>query len=141
MMETEILLLVLLKIATVMVMGSILGLFSYLLDYCFWSDSIFEKYLPWLAETMLKRRFPEQLEEVKLLNVEHQETHLLDRASKLFFYKIMGGCIVCTNVWLGFISWIMIEIVSNYYGTSFNWFYSFPYILTSSTVLRKLIKH
>lgn len=139
-METEILFMLLLKTATIMLMGAICALFSYLLDYTFWPGSIFGKYQPWLAETLLKRRFPDEWAEVRLLPLEAQEDNFMDRAQKIFLFKVMGGCIVCTNVWIGFISWACIMAVSCYYNVHFHWLYGFPYVLTSSAVLRKLLK-
>lgn len=137
-MDIQIILFILFNIVFVMVLGGICALFSYLLDYCIWPGSIFGKYLPWLSETLLKQQYPDEWKEVTLLPKQDQENHFIERAGKIFFFKILGGCIICTNIWIGFISWIAIELFSAF---SFNWLYAFPYILTSSTILRKLLKH
>lgn len=140
-METQILLSVLLKIFLIMLMGGICALFSYLLDYCFWAGSIFENYLPWLGKYLLKAHFREEYEEVLLLPKETQADNFITRANKIFLFKVLGGCIVCCNVWISMSSFILIQFFSQFQNIHFNWFYAFPYILTSSFILRKSIKH
>lgn len=124
-------------IATILLMctmGAIMGLFSYLLDYCFWDQSIFKFYLPFLAKVNLKFFKPEKL---KALSSAKQNPEygnmLIQEAGTLTFYKILGGCIVCTNIWLAMISSV---IIHHFMGL--NWLYYLPYVLFSSFILRRI---
>lgn len=115
------------------ILGCICALFSHLLDYCFWQGSIFSRYLPWLAKKLIKMHYPWEYAEVRLLAKELQPNEYIHRAEKIFLFKVLGGCSICTNIWIANISWVMISILAN-----LNWYYIFPYVLTSSFFLRKI---
>ncbi len=133
---------IILKIALAGVLGILCALFSYFLDYCFWDGSIFKNYLPWLAKKCVeKRNYKRHMEILTgLLNKEYSEpdANILykDEAQKTFWYKVLGGCAVCTNVYITFHSYILIWILSDWFTL---WHY-FPYMLISSFYLRKLTK-
>jgi hypothetical protein len=117
-------------IALVTVLGWLCALLSYFLDYCFWERSIFQNYLPWLASKCISR---EDLKEVSMLRPSEQANDLIRRASGSFFYKVLGGCIICTNVWLSFITFFILCNVLN-----LGWYYVFIYTITSSYFLRRI---
>lgn len=56
-------------------------------------------------------------------------------ASKCFLFKVLGGCPVCTNIWIGFISWAAIL----FFTDIFDWYYGIVYLMVSSAVLRKFV--
>lgn len=111
-------------------MGVICGLFSYFLDYCFWPGSIFKRYLPWLAAKMLQKYAPDQWHIIAGMNPEYH----MQQAEKIFWYKILGGCSVCLNIWIAMLSWTVICPFS-----FFAWYFCFPYIVMSSWMIRKLV--
>lgn len=121
------------------ILGVICALFSYLLDFCFWPGSIFKMWLPWLASYHLKRREPK----IWTLLVDIASTGYGDplpvlavqNADQFFWYKILGGCAVCFNIWIALISWSVICTL-----TFFQWYYGIPYILISSWLIRRLVK-
>lgn len=109
-------------------MGAVCGLLSYFLDYTFWPGSIFKFYLPWLAKRVLKGT-----PDYKFLAVMGDE-QLMQEAGNKFWYKVLGGCSVCLNIWLAMISWMVICFL-----TPFAWYYGFAYIMVSSAVIRRLV--
>lgn len=113
-------------------MGYICGLFSYLLDFCFWPGSVFKFYLPWLANTLVKLFKPDKYKEIMLLENGTIE-NLIAEAEDIFFYKMLGGCATCFNIWVAMISYAFICCF-----TALPWYFCFPYILVSSWNIRKL---
>ncbi len=117
-------------------MGMVCALFSYFLDYSFWPGSIFKFYLPWLARNVLYYDDVKKHSQLIMIATLHPETYnqqLIDTAQDKFWFKILGGCSICFNIWIALISWV---IISSF--TFFPWYYAFPYILVSSRYLRKL---
>lgn len=128
-MELEILI----KILFVSVLGTFVALLSFLLDYCFRKGAIFEKWLPFSAKWNIRFRHPKRLKEIEpFKNSKDYDDMLIDNAQDCFFYKMTGGCIICTNIWLAFLSYIAI-------GQFYSWWYCIPYILFSSFILRKIV--
>lgn len=124
---------IILMVFIVSVLAWINTLFSYLLDYCFWDGSIFQSYLPWLAEMNLDII---EWNEVQMLPKEQRKAEYINRAQSKFFYKVLGGCIVCTNVWLSFGTFFVLSMILN-----IEWYYIIPYTVSSSFFLRKIIGH
>lgn len=113
------------------VMGMVCGLFSYFLDYCFWPGSIFKWYLPWLAKVVISLRHKDLFAAVSEMKPEDLTT----MAESYWQYKILGGCAVCFNIWVAFISWALICSFS-----FLPWYCVFPYVMMSSWLIRKLVK-
>lgn len=125
---------ILIKIHLMAVFGAIVALFSYFLDYCFRPGAIFGKWLPFLAKTNIKLFHPKRLNETEPFKGHADyENMLIDNAQDCIFFKVLGGCIICTNIWIGFISFIFV-------GQFYSWLYAIPYILFSSFILRKIVK-
>lgn len=122
------------KIIAAALAGMICGLFSYFLDYCFWPGSIFKGYLPWLAKRVISAHNKSELELILKLPKESQENELINAAQKYFIFKPLGGCAVCSNIYIAAASYAVIC-----YFSPFEWFYLFPYMLASSALLRKLV--
>lgn len=116
------------------VLGAFNSLLSYFLDYCFWEGSIFGGWLPRLAKWNLKTFKPERLKflEAGKYSPEY-DNELIKEAQNMFFFKILGGCMICSNIWLGVCTytliWLKIDI---------SFAYLFPYLLFSSFILRKI---
>lgn len=120
----------------VAVLASINSLLSYLLEFCFWEHSIFGKWLPWLAWVNLRMFEPKRWAELQLTkDMQGQDNRLIDAAQNLPLYKVLGGCVICMNVWLGFITFVCLHV-----GLGLNWWYGFHYVLFSSFLLRRIIK-
>ena len=85
----------------------VVAMLSLFLEFCFWEGNIFHPYYAFI------------------------EKHLHDK----FWFKPLGGCVVCMNVWLCLLSFPFVAVLL---GVSW-WFY-LPYILFSNTVLRLLIR-
>jgi hypothetical protein len=127
---------ILTTILFVATLGSINALFSYFMDFCFYENSIFGKWLPFLAKINLKIFDPNKLQSLDSAKSNPQYGNMLiDQAQQYFFFKILGGCAICSNIWVGFFS----------FGLIFNFFdihilFAIPYLLWSSFILRKIMK-
>jgi hypothetical protein len=118
------------------VLGSINSLLSYFLDYCFWEGSIFGRWLPFIAKINLKLFDSDKFKGFQSAKDNpHYDNMLVEQAQKLFFFKILGGCPLCTNIWLGFFTFTIIAL-----SLSISFWYSLPYLLISSAVLRRILK-
>jgi len=127
---------ILFTILFVGILGCINSLLSYFLDYCFWEGSIFGKWLPILAKANLKIFAPDKLKSFESAKSNpHYDNMLVEQAQKIFFFKILGGCPLCTNIWLGFFTFTIIAL-----SFSISFWYSIPYLLISSAVLRRILK-
>jgi len=109
--------------------GACIGFFSYFLDYCFWPQSIFKGYLPMLAKYFLRKRadFPA----IKAMDAQS----IVDLASDIPWFKLLGGCSVCFNVWLTFVSFGLLYAFVPFVPL---WAY-IPYLGLSSFTIRKLV--
>jgi hypothetical protein len=113
----------------------ILALFSYFLDYTFWRGSVFQAYLPWLAKIQLKKFDKKQYELIKAMpEKEARVANYIQAAEQYFFFKMLGGCVICLNIWIGFYSWLLIS-----WHFDLEWYFGFAYIMTSSWLIRKLV--
>lgn len=126
------------KILCTSLIGVIVAFGTYFLDYCFWREegefkgSIFKGYLPWLAKRLVK--FYERAKYDLIIKLDQdKDSRFISIAENYFLYKPLGGCAVCMNVWLALIVWAVLCLLS-----SFEWYYIFPHVLTSSVVIRKL---
>ncbi len=50
-------------------------------------------------------------------------------------YKMFGGCSICLNIWIGFITYPFINCIAEH-----SWWYMPVYLLTASFFLRKIMK-
>lgn len=124
------------NIFLVFTFGAILALFSYFIDYCLWENSIFSGYLPRLARLNLRVFRPAELAALRSsVKSPEYDNNCIIAAGNLFFYKILGGCTICSNVWLGLISFIIINLLSG-----ISWWFFLPYVLSGSFVLRRILK-
>lgn len=127
------------KILLAATLGVFCGLFSYLLDYCFWPGNVFKGYLPWLAMMQVRMHKPKIWEHIKGLryyagDASGWKEAVVAEAEGLFWYKVLGGCSVCLNVWIAMLSWAVICGL-----TFFSWYYGFCYVLVASWLIRKLV--
>lgn len=120
-------------------LGAICALFSYFLDYCFWENSIFSRWLPFIAEILVKKKKPKVFEGIQAgrswEDTPKYEDLIIQAALSIPAYKLLGGCAVCMNMWIALISFIPLNIL-----LSLSYWYILPYALFSSFVLRKLMK-
>lgn len=118
------------------IFGLFLALFSYFLDFCFWRGNIFGFWLPFVAKHILKRKNPLKYQYIaKISDKKEREGLYLDEVGESGLFKVLGGCIICLNVWIGFATFILIHILL---GISF--WYMPVYLLSGSFILRKITK-
>jgi hypothetical protein len=122
-----------LQIILVSALAACNSFLSYLLDYCFWDQSIFARWLPWLAKKLVRSKNVKEHNKILAMPENLRDQKFIDEAQGYFLYKIMGGCIVCTNVWLAMITFIPVWIFAGAY-----WWCLFPYVVFSSFLLRKI---
>jgi hypothetical protein len=135
-METALQILVMILLATVT--GTLNALLSYLLDYCLYPKSIFGRWIPTLAKWLSTKDMRAEISKRRLfgLSQEDSEDQLIESISHKFFYKILGGCIICTNVWLGMLTFTALHFLL---PIDFCWWLAPVHILFSSFFLRKII--
>lgn len=122
----ETILYILLQLVTVGLLGIVNALCTYFLDYTFWKGAIFQKWLPFMSRTLLKihgKAIPKDDDTAK------------DEASTYFLYKVLGGCPVCTNIWMGFVAWTIISLSTNLFPI----YFAIPFLMISNAFLRKLV--
>jgi hypothetical protein len=104
--------------------------------FCFYEGSIFGKWLPFLAKMNLKVFDPAKLKSFDSAKSNPQYGNMLvDQAQQYFFFKILGGCAICSNIWVGFFSF---ALIFKYLDISI--LFAIPYLLFSSFILRKIMK-
>lgn len=112
--------------------GAILALLSYFIDYCFWENSIFGKWLPFLAKVIL--RIKDKGKYNLLIKSNNADQSIINEVEQAFFYKIMGGCIYCTNVWIN----IFYYFFTNSSHLIVSLCFLITQIVTAHVILRKL---
>lgn len=132
-------------IILILSLGFLNSLFSYFLDFCFWEHSIFSRWLPWLADKIVKCFYPKEYKSLPFSKVypESYEKAVITIAQHHFLYKILGGCLICSNVWHSFITFNIIFWIAFFTGYINGWWYLsiLPYIFFSSFVVRKMSKN
>lgn len=127
---------VLLNIILVLFSAFVNACISYFLDLTFKETHIFHKWLPWLATKLLNKEDVEECN--KLDDTPARRRKLIKFAeAKTFWFKPLGGCPACSNIWVGFMSfWV------------FAWYfhipliYFLPFLVISNFLLRRfLLKH
>lgn len=131
-METNVMILIILQITIISLIGWLTALFSYFLDYCFWENSIFGKWLPFLSQKLLKKKDYKKLNQILLLPENARYNAYIEASGPYFLFKILGGCIICTNVW------ICMLLFPIWWICGIDWYYLFPYIFSSSFFLRRI---
>jgi hypothetical protein len=128
------------------------ALLSYLLDFCFYRGNVFAFYLPWLARTIMRnskyaddRKLVEQYvhardtrspySDADDAHLHAAEDQMLAAAGNHPLYKMLGGCIVCFNIWCAAVTFVGLHFL-----TGLQWWYMLPYILFASFVLRRVVK-
>jgi hypothetical protein len=135
-MDATTLVTILLQALIVSVFSLCLALLSYLLDFCFWRHNVFGFWLPFLAKSIVKRKNKLKYDYIlKLENSETQTEMFLDNAATEPLYKVLGGCSICLNIWLGFIAYPIIVVI-----TGLSWWFMILFLLLASFILRKIQK-
>ena len=112
--------------------GVIIALFSYFMDYCFWENSIFGKWLPFLAKVILSIKDKDKYNLLSKSN--NTDESIINEVGQAFFYKILGGCIYCTNVWLN----IFYYFFTNSSHLILSLYLLIIQVITAHVILRKL---
>lgn len=87
--------------------------FSYFMDLCYEDQMIFKRWLPFLERTIGEGNF---------------------------WYKPLGGCVLCANVWHSFLTFPFVVLFSELQGLGL-WLIplGIAYVVVSSFFLRKMI--
>lgn len=87
--------------------------FSYFLDLCFEDQMIFKRWLPFLERTIRESSF---------------------------WYKPLGGCVICANVWHSFITFPFTGALGNMWGLGFELIpLLIAYVVVGNFFLRKML--
>lgn len=131
---------ILLMVTTTSVFALVLSLFSYFLDFCFWRGNIFSFWLPFVAKNAT--RLLEPIKYKHIINISDKEKRddtFIEIASSNELFKLLGGCSICLNVWLGFITFpITVSLLKDL--ININYWYFPVYLFVSSFFLRKIMK-
>lgn len=95
------------QVLVVLFFACINSMLSLFLDYCIEEGNIFDFYSKWLDKEL----------------------------GSSWFYKPLGGCVICANVWIAFVTFVVVFSIFNIH---LGWF--IPYALISNTFLRLLIR-
>lgn len=135
-MDAITLVMILLQALIVSIFSLCLALLSYFLDFCFWRHNIFGFWLPFIAKSIVKRKNKVKYDYILSQPSEETQTEMfLDNAAIEPLYKVLGGCSICLNIWIGFITFPIIVLV-----TGFSWWFMILYLLLASFILRKIQK-
>jgi hypothetical protein len=107
---------------------------SYFFEMCLKEGNIFQNYLPWLSNKLL---CDSDIEECNRIEDSPARRRLLikNAEEKSFWYKPLGGCAACSNIWQGF---ILFWAFQGYFGLPI--IYIVPYLVISNFLLRKMNK-
>lgn len=123
-------------ITVISLFGLFLALFSYFLDFCFWRGNVFGFWLPFVAKAIVKRKNPLKYQYIcNVSNKKEQEALFIDEVGEHPLFKVLGGCSICLNIWIGFATFPFIS-----YLLDISYFYMIVYLLSASFILRKIMK-
>lgn len=77
---------------TIIEIAAFSALLSLFLEFCFREGNIFQQWLPFIAERYLKRK--------GIDSTDLPREDKLELASDWFWFKPLGYCVVCMNVWI-----------------------------------------
>jgi len=123
-----------LDIACIAIGATITACATYFLEVCMRKGMIFEKYYDWLV--MYHAKFHEDYENAIFNN---DLDRIEELAEKSFWFKPMGGCSTCMNVWICFFTFPMTMF---YFDVVFSWWsilLFFSYVFISNSFLRKFL--
>lgn len=112
------------------------SLLSYFLQYCFRQGAVFTNWLPFVAKIICYRRNRWAYENIKKMpeKLQRQEAFIMESINH-FWYKILGGCYICSNIWQSFFTVFVLLLILDLKEVAI-WF--IPYSLLSSFFLRKI---
>ncbi len=118
------------------IFGLFLALFSYFLDFCFWRGNIFGFWLPFIAMHIVKRKNPLKYQYIaKISDKKERQGLFIDEVGENGLFKVLGGCSICLNIWIGFVTFPFINILLD-----ISYWYMIGYLVSASFILRKIIK-
>jgi hypothetical protein len=118
------------------ILGLFLALFSYFLDFCFWRGNVFSFWLPFVASNIVKRKNPLKYQYIsKVSDKKERQGLFIDEVGENGLFKVLGGCSICLNVWIGFVTFPFINLLLD-----ISYWYMIVYLLSASFILRKIMK-
>ena len=111
--------------ATLIFISAISAAFSYFLDFCFEDGNIFGGWLIFLERKL--RRFGRKRKGEPYRTISGVES---------WFYKPLGGCVVCSGVWQAL---VICPVLLNYFGQNLSIYNISICVILSNTIIRKLI--
>lgn len=123
-------------ITVISLFGLFLALFSYFLDFCFWRGNVFSFWLPFVASNIVKRKNPLKYQYIsKVSDKKERQGLFIDEVGENGLFKVLGGCSICLNIWIGFVTFPFINILLD-----ISYWYMIVYLLSASFILRKIMK-
>lgn len=123
-------------ITVISLFGLFLALFSYFLDFCFWRGNVFSFWLPFVASNIVKRKNPLKYQYIsKVSDKKERQGLFVDEVGENGLFKVLGGCSICLNIWIGFVTFPFINILLD-----ISYWYMIVYLLSASFILRKIMK-
>lgn len=138
-----------LTVIIVSIMSFGLAAFTYFMDFCFRKYNVFDFWLPWLSKTLTKYKFPLKYDHIMKAPIQDRTSLFIETVEDYGFYKMLGGCAICFNVWLGFLTMYFFVNFLNYYISlpftpffivSIKVFLSLYYLVVSNFFLRKMMQ-
>jgi hypothetical protein len=118
------------------ILGLFLALFSYFLDFCFWRGNVFSFWLPFVASNIVKRKNPLKYQYIsKVSDKKERQGLFINEVGENGLFKVLGGCSICLNVWIGFVTFPFINLLLD-----ISYWYMIVYLLSASFILRKIMK-
>lgn len=118
------------------ILGLFLALFSYFLDFCFWRGNVFSFWLPFVASNIVKRKNPLKYQYIsKVSDKKERQGLFIDEVGENGLFKVLGGCSICLNIWIGFVTFPFINLLLD-----ISYWYMIVYLLSASFILRKIMK-
>lgn len=136
-----------LTVIIVSIMSFALAAFTYFLDFCFRKHNVFDFWLPWLAKTLTKFRYPMKYSHIMKGPENDRDKRFIETVEDYGYFKMLGGCSICFNIWIGFVTmYFFVSFLNAYISLPFgyNWlvcikvFLVLYYLTVSNFILRKM---
>lgn len=137
-----------LAVIIVSLMSFGLAALTYFLDFCFRRHNVFDFWLPWLAAKLTKYKYPLKYDYIMKGPQEQRDRLFIETVEDYGFFKMLGGCAICFNVWVGFTTlFLIIKFLNFYIQLPFLWYYIVIikvvlvifYLVVSNFILRKMM--
>lgn len=117
------------QIIELSVLSSTLSLF---LDFCYRDGNILGWWLESLAKFFIGKPNDPGKDKIEADGFLDYRDWWFDKANKSFWFKPLGSCVVCANVWHS----ALLCFLGGYFVSTVYWVYAIPIILLSNFIVR-----